>query len=68
MMLRVFAPSRLHWGLVRPVPKPDGCRAFGGMGLTLEGPGVQLSARLSDVSSCSGPNAERVELFARRYI
>lgn len=68
MMLRVFAPSRLHWGLVRPVPKPDGCRAFGGMGLTLEGPGVQLSARLSDVISCSGPNAERVELFARRYI
>ena len=67
MMLRVVTPSRLHWGLVRPVPKPDGYRAFGGMGLTLEGLGVQLRARLSDQPSCSGPNAERVGEFVRRY-
>ena len=67
MILRVTAPSRLHWGLVRPVPKPDGRRAFGGMGLTLEAPGVHLLAFPSDESSWSGPNAERLRQFAQRY-
>lgn len=67
MMLRVKAPSRLHWGLVRPVPKPDGGRAFGGMGLTLEAPGVHLLAVPSDAPSWSGPNAERLRQFAHRY-
>jgi beta-RFAP synthase len=68
MKLRVITPTRLHWGLLRPVPRADGSRAFGGMGLTLAGPGVVLCASPAETFAFEGPFADRLESFSGRYI
>jgi len=67
MKLRVNTPTRLHWGLLRPVPRADGSRAFGGMGLTLTGPGVNLLAESANTTEFMGPFAKRMEIFFERY-
>ena len=73
-MIRVRAPSRLHFGLFSlaaapPRPNIDGepvlpARRFGGLGLMIEEPGLVLTAEPSAEWSASGPSPERVLEFA----
>lgn len=77
-MIRVTAPSRLHFGLFT-LPAPDelsaawpdldgrptlASRAFGGVGLMVERPGLTVSAEPASAWSATGPHAERALLFA----
>jgi beta-RFAP synthase len=77
-MIRVRAPSRLHFGLLslppEPLPvaaAPSGpavpVRHFGGVGLMVRAPGIQLSARPAPSWSAEGPLAERALAFAERF-
>jgi beta-RFAP synthase len=78
-MTRVTAPSRLHFGLFH-VPTPgfdrwpgtDGdpglpVRAFGGVGLVIESPGVVVTARPADSWQFEGMSASRAQTFAHRF-
>jgi beta-RFAP synthase len=81
-MIRVCAPSRLHFGLLnlpRAEPQPaawpdlDGqpalpARLFGGAGLMVQAPGIQLRAEPAATWSAEGPLAERVLAFARQFV
>ena len=77
-MVRVWTPSRLHFGLLslggdgqawpdrlgrRLVP----ARRFGGVGLMVERPAVQIAAWPAAAWSADGPLAERALTFARRF-
>jgi beta-RFAP synthase len=81
-MIRVRAPSRLHFGLLslgggpggRPAPWPDRhgqpalpARRFGGVGLMVEAPGVRLAAAPAPAWSAEGPLAGRALAFAERF-
>ena len=78
-MMRVTAPSRLHFGLfalpaegVIHWPGADGqpalpARHFGGVGLMIDQPGVQIAVRRADAWSASGPSAQRALAFAQRF-
>jgi beta-RFAP synthase len=73
----VRAPSRLHFGLLG-LPAAAGhwpdleghvtvpARHFGGAGLMVREPGVELAVRFSDRWSAEGPSADRALAFARR--
>jgi beta-RFAP synthase len=62
--LRLVAPSRLHFGLL--AYGSEAPRRFGGLGLMVERPGLELSARPSAAWSVEGGPEERVlELAAR---
>jgi len=61
-MIRVSAPTRLHFGLLH-VPA-DGSRRFGGLGAMLASPRVEVAARAADQWSTHGTLAER----ARRFV
>lgn len=75
-MIRVRAPSRLHFGLLvlspgerwpnllgeRVVPS----RRFGGVGLMIEDPGIELTAHPAADWSAQGALAERALEYARR--
>jgi beta-RFAP synthase len=73
-MIHVRTPSRLHFGLLAPTPPgpPDaGERRFGGVGLMVNAPGVELSVEPAGAWSAEGPSAPRAlaavrELLARR--
>jgi beta-RFAP synthase len=70
-MIRIVAPSRLHFGLVR-VPtagesKPDE-RAFGGVGLMVDHPGVVVTVRPAAAWQFEGPLASRAQVFAARFM
>ena len=76
-MIRIQAPSRLHFGLFSlaadaPRRNLDGepvlpARRFGGVGLMVEEPGLVLLAEpASDWSAC-GPAADRVLEFAKAF-
>jgi beta-RFAP synthase len=79
-MIRVTAASRLHFGLfalpatgVAHWPNSEGqpalpARRFGGIGLMIDQPGVQVSARPADAWSASGPSSERALAVAQRFI
>jgi beta-ribofuranosylaminobenzene 5'-phosphate synthase len=77
MMIRVCAPSRLHFGLLslssaEKWPNLLGepavpARRFGGVGLMLERPGIQLTAQPSADWSAQGALAERALTYARRF-
>ena len=79
-MIRVTAASRLHFGLFAlPAtgaahwPNSEGqpalpARRFGGVGLMIDRPGVQVSARPADAWSASGPSSERALAAAQRFI
>ena len=58
-----YAPARLHLGFL----DPNGSRGrrFCSVGLTLEGMGVSLTVERASAFSVSGPQAARVEAFAR---
>jgi beta-RFAP synthase len=79
-MTRIEAPSRLHFGLLSlPVasqtcwPDPDGqpglpIRAFGGVGLMTDRPGVVVSAEPDREWSSDGVHAERALDFAKTFV
>jgi beta-ribofuranosylaminobenzene 5'-phosphate synthase len=78
-MIRVQAPSRLHFGLLA---LPDGqgdfwpdlddgptvrARHFGGVGLMLQEPGIDLTITPATAWSATGPNGPRALSFARHF-
>jgi len=75
-VIRVRAPSRLHFGLFTPGhagtwPGVEGraavpARGFGGVGLMVRDPGVTVAVRPAPAWSAEGPLAERALAFARR--
>jgi beta-RFAP synthase len=74
-MIRVVAPSRLHFGLFRvPVPGEAageggaGARAFGGVGLMVDRPGVVVTVRPAESWQFEGPLASRAQVFATRFM
>ncbi|MFL5341543.1 MAG: beta-RFAP synthase [Gemmataceae bacterium] len=76
-MIRATAPSRLHFGLFNPGadepwPNLDGApavpgRRFGGVGLMLCDPGLQVAAEPAAEWAAAGPLAGRALEFARRF-
>lgn len=58
----VSTPSRLHFGLLR-FQQPEG-RSFGGLGMMIDRPRVELQMTPSDAWSTAGPNAASVEQYA----
>ena len=69
-MIRVTAPSRLHFGLlhVPAVGEPPGLRHFGGLGLMIRQPGVALTVEVADAWSATGPSDDRALSAARRAV
>ncbi|HEV3439676.1 MAG TPA: hypothetical protein VG122_20090 [Gemmata sp.] len=71
MMTRIVAPSRLHFGLFH-VPtggeQLPGERAFGGVGLMIDTPGVVVSARPAEMWQFEGPLASRAQSFAIQFM
>ena len=77
-MQSVWAPSRLHFGLLSLAgdgeawPDRRGeqvlpARRFGGVGLMIERPGVRVTASPAAAWSAGGPLAERALSFALRF-
>jgi beta-RFAP synthase len=70
-MIRVRAPSRLHFGLLSVGDPADPTslwtRRYGSVGLMVQGPGVQLTSSPAAAWSAEGPLAERALAFARRF-
>jgi beta-RFAP synthase len=56
-MIRIRTPSRLHFGLLAPAARSG--RRFGGVGLMIDRPGIELTFEPSDRWSVQGPLAER---------
>ena len=66
-MIRITAPSRLHFGLLH-VPtagEPAGLRRYGGLGLMLRQPGVSVTVEEADEWSAEGSCAERALAVAK---
>jgi len=57
--LRIRTPGRLHFGLLGWGPQP--LRPFGGIGLMIDSPGIELSVEPAPVWIVEGPLATRVE-------
>ena len=69
-MIRVVAPSRLHFGLFQ-VPtgeRRSSERAFGGVGLMIDTPGVVVAAKPADSWQFEGMLASRAQAFAMRFM
>ena len=77
-MFRVWTPSRLHFGLLSLSGDQDAwpdrrgqlvlpARRFGGVGLMVERPGVQVAVSPADAWSAEGLLAERGLASARRF-
>ncbi len=66
MTVRIQTPSRLHFGLLGW--GPESARQFGGVGLMIDKPGLELVATPSDRLTAEGPLAERALKFASRAI
>ncbi|MCZ2340279.1 MAG: hypothetical protein LC104_00610 [Bacteroidales bacterium] len=64
-MIRVSAPSRLHFGLLN-TGHLTGVPRFGGCGLMIEAPGVSVGVEPAPQWSATGPNAERALALAQR--
>jgi len=77
-MIRLASPSRLHFGLFRlPTPEawPDlsgklsvPARHFGGVGLMIDKPGIQLTVAPAKVWSATGPLAERALAYSHELL
>lgn len=63
-VVHVSTPSRLHFGLLR-LHERDG-RSFGGLGMMVERPRVELDISAADEWAVSGPSAKRAAVFAER--
>jgi beta-RFAP synthase len=61
----VTAPSRLHFGMVSI--GRSGERQFGGLGVMLERPGIQLRVSRADALQATGPLSDRALAFAKRF-
>ncbi len=57
--LRIRTASRLHFGLLGWGPQAP--RQFGGIGLMIEAPGIELLAELAANWSFAGPLADRAQ-------
>jgi len=57
--IRIRTPSRLHFGLL--ARGPSAIRQFGGVGLMIDAPGIELIAEPASWWSVEGPLAIRVE-------
>jgi beta-RFAP synthase len=57
--LLVRTPSRLHFGLLGW--GPEAARQFGGLGLMIEDPAIELTAELGSPPFVEGPLADRVQ-------
>ncbi len=76
-MTAVRTPSRLHFGLLgladaAPWPNREGAptlpgRAFGGVGLMVQDPGLELCLSPAATWGATGPLAERALAFAHTY-
>jgi beta-RFAP synthase len=69
-MIRVVAPSRLHFGLFHVPRQPkvqSGERAFGGVGLMIDTPGVVVVAEPALSGRFEGMLASRAQVFAMRF-
>ena len=80
-MIRVRAASRLHFGLFAPPPDegPSGswpnalgqevlpARRFGGVGLMVQLPGLEVTAEPAPAWAAEGPLAERALAFAQQF-
>lgn len=64
--LRIRTASRLHFGLLGW--GPQAVRQFGGVGLMIEAPGIELVAESATEWSFSGPLSERVGATIRRML
>jgi beta-ribofuranosylaminobenzene 5'-phosphate synthase len=64
--LQIRTPSRLHFGLLSWGPQSP--RQFGGVGLMIEAPGLELTAEPADRWSAEGPLAERAIQIAGRVV
>jgi beta-RFAP synthase len=64
LTVRVEAPARLHLGMLAVAA--DGERRFGGLGVSIDRPAVEVEARTADELSAEGADAERALAFARR--
>ena len=62
--IRVLTGSRLHFGLIAASGGMG--RQFGGAGLMVARPGIELDAAASEAPDIQGPLAERVLEFARK--
>jgi beta-ribofuranosylaminobenzene 5'-phosphate synthase len=62
--LRLRTPSRLHFGLLGWGPEAP--RQFGGVGLMIDAPGIELTAQPADHWHARGPLAERALRVAER--
>ena len=63
--VHVSAPSRLHFGLLS-FGNQEG-RNFGGVGLMLKEPRVEITATPADEFATQGPYAERLLDFAQQW-
>ncbi len=66
-MIRVQAPSRLHFGLLSLPGHGQALRQFGGVGLMVQAPGARLTVQPAATWSAEGPLAERALKFAQRF-
>lgn len=78
-MIRIRTPSRLHFGLLSipaegtsPWLNQEGDatlprRHFGGVGLMIERPGIELTLETAQVWSAEGPLAERALAVGQKY-
>ena len=77
-MIRVWTPSRLHFGLLGFAVAGDAwpdrhgsaiipARRFGGVGLMVERPGLRIATTAAKEWSAEGPLADRALAFARRF-
>jgi beta-RFAP synthase len=74
-MIRIRTASRLHFGLLSLSgaasirwPGAEGiARRFGGVGLMIEPPGLEVAVTPASAWSADGPLAERALAFARRF-
>ncbi len=69
-MIRVTAPSRLHFGLlhVPTVGEPANSRHFGGLGLMIRQPEIALTVEAAGAWSATGQSADRSLSAARRAV
>jgi beta-ribofuranosylaminobenzene 5'-phosphate synthase len=63
--LHIRTPSRLHFGLLGW--GPEVVRQFGGIGLMIDSPGIELTVERAAVWSTDGPLAGRVERLIAQF-
>ena len=63
--LRITAPSRLHFGLIAAGVGPG--RRYGGAGVMIAPPSLELQLKPAEAFSAIGPAADRVREFAQRW-